>query len=345
VPIGEILAEARQQAGLTVVQVSEQTRIREAVIEGIEGGDYSRCGGDFYARANIRSIAKAVGADPGPLIAEYDALHRARGALSAVSLEELLAMSARAAQLRRPGLPAAGGLVASDEATVRSQAGSPSAREPAVPASRPAGRWLGWAVVLGLLVVIGFGVYSRFSGLRHAAAAPPPAGKHAVTQQPPGPGTPGPAPTATHAAVAPAPVPTATGAALAPALTPALAPAITQAGETPALARAITPAGEAPAPAAAAPAPAPTPATTAAPGTGRGNPPPARRVTGGSRPAGPDHPLARHRPLPGPVPTPGPAPRQAPPSHGHAPRDHHRHRGRGSAGGRPIRPAPSGQAS
>lgn len=66
-PIGEALAQARQRAGLTVAQVSEQTRIREAVIEGIEGGDYSACGGDFYARANIRSIAKAVGADPGQL--------------------------------------------------------------------------------------------------------------------------------------------------------------------------------------------------------------------------------------------------------------------------------------
>jgi hypothetical protein len=96
VPIGDTLAEARQRAGLTVAQVSEQTRIREAVITGIEGGDYFASGGDFYARANIRSIAKVVGADSGPLVAEYDALHRARGALTAVSLEELLATSAPA---------------------------------------------------------------------------------------------------------------------------------------------------------------------------------------------------------------------------------------------------------
>ena len=100
-PIGDTLAEARQRAGLTVAQVSGQTCIREAVIKGIEGGDYSACGGDFYARANIRSIAKAVGAESGPLISEYDAHHRARGALSAVSLEELLATSVPAAQRRR----------------------------------------------------------------------------------------------------------------------------------------------------------------------------------------------------------------------------------------------------
>lgn len=66
-PIRETLAQARQRAAMTVAQVSEQTRIREAVIEGIEGGDYSACGGDFYARANICSIVKVVGADSGQL--------------------------------------------------------------------------------------------------------------------------------------------------------------------------------------------------------------------------------------------------------------------------------------
>ena len=87
--IGEALAVARGRAGLTVAEVSQRTRIRETIIRGIEGEDYSPCGGDFYARGNIRAIAKAVGTDPEPLIAEYDAVHRRPGVLSAVSLEEL----------------------------------------------------------------------------------------------------------------------------------------------------------------------------------------------------------------------------------------------------------------
>ncbi len=62
--VGEALAEARGQAGLTVTEVSQRTRIRETIIRGIEGNDYSACGGDFSARADIRSIAEAVGADP-----------------------------------------------------------------------------------------------------------------------------------------------------------------------------------------------------------------------------------------------------------------------------------------
>jgi cytoskeletal protein RodZ len=72
VSIGEALAEARRRADLTVTEVSRQTRIRETIITGIEGNDYSACGGDLYVRGYIRSIAQAVGADPEPLIREYD---------------------------------------------------------------------------------------------------------------------------------------------------------------------------------------------------------------------------------------------------------------------------------
>jgi len=77
VSIGADLTEARRRAGLTVTQVSQRTCIRETIITSIERDDYRACGGDFYARGHIRAIAKAVGADPGPLIGEYDAAHPA----------------------------------------------------------------------------------------------------------------------------------------------------------------------------------------------------------------------------------------------------------------------------
>jgi cytoskeletal protein RodZ len=88
VSIGESLAEARRQAGLTVTQVSQQTRIREAIIRGIEQGDFAACGGDFYARGHIRSIADVVGTDPAPLIREYDADHGPLGAMRAADVFE-----------------------------------------------------------------------------------------------------------------------------------------------------------------------------------------------------------------------------------------------------------------
>jgi cytoskeletal protein RodZ len=83
VSIGDTLAEARRQAGLTITQVSEQTRIRESIIRSIEQGDFSTCGGDFYARGHIRSIAEVVGVDPAPLIREFDEEHGPPGNMRA----------------------------------------------------------------------------------------------------------------------------------------------------------------------------------------------------------------------------------------------------------------------
>ncbi len=86
--IGDTLAEARRQSGLTTTQVSQRTCIRETIIRGIERGDYSACGGDFYARGHIRSIAGAVGVDPEPLIREYDATHGAPRPITAADVFE-----------------------------------------------------------------------------------------------------------------------------------------------------------------------------------------------------------------------------------------------------------------
>jgi cytoskeletal protein RodZ len=88
VSIGDTLADARRQAGLTITQVSQRTRIRESIIRAIEQGDFSPCGGDFYARGHIRSIASVVGADPVPLIREYDEEHGPPTAMRAAQVFE-----------------------------------------------------------------------------------------------------------------------------------------------------------------------------------------------------------------------------------------------------------------
>jgi cytoskeletal protein RodZ len=88
VSIGGALAEARRQSGLTTTQVSQRTCIRETIIRGIEQEDYSACGGDFYARGHIRSIARVVGTDPEPLIREYDATQGAPQAITAADVFE-----------------------------------------------------------------------------------------------------------------------------------------------------------------------------------------------------------------------------------------------------------------
>lgn len=71
--IGQTLAEARENAGLSVDEVAAATRIRRTLVLGIEHDDFSACGGDFYARGHIRTIAQRVGVDPAPLLAQFDA--------------------------------------------------------------------------------------------------------------------------------------------------------------------------------------------------------------------------------------------------------------------------------
>jgi transcriptional regulator with XRE-family HTH domain len=137
VSIGETLAEARRQAGLSVGQVSQQTRIRESIIRDIEQDDFSASGGDFYARGHIRSIAAVVGTDPVPLISAYDAEHGPPGSI-------------RAADVFEPSRPV----------KIRERR-SPS---------------LSVIVAVILLAVIGFGAYrlvSNHGGSRPAAAAGP----------------------------------------------------------------------------------------------------------------------------------------------------------------------------
>jgi helix-turn-helix protein len=221
VPIGETLAQARHQAGLTVAEVSQQTRIRETIIRKIEDDDYAECGGDFYARGHIRAIAKVVGADPEPLIQEYDARHRAPGAVGTVSLDELLATSAHAGHWHRPGR----------SATRATAPRLPAWREvgPDVTGSRmPSGyrgrrRTVNWAVFVGLalaVVVLGFVALRLLAG-GPRAPGPSAAGARATTGHTAGHSRPRPAARASHpAAVPPSPAPKAS-----PSRAPGTAPA------------------------------------------------------------------------------------------------------------------------
>jgi cytoskeletal protein RodZ len=86
VSVGDELAAARRQAGLTITQVSQRTCIRETIVRGIERGDYSACGGDFYARGHVRSIARAVGLDPDQVVREYDATQRPSATITAADV-------------------------------------------------------------------------------------------------------------------------------------------------------------------------------------------------------------------------------------------------------------------
>ncbi|QIY98646.1 helix-turn-helix domain-containing protein [Streptomyces sp. S1D4-11] len=78
--VGRALRQARIEAGLTVDDVSNATRVRIAIVHSIEQDDFAPCGGDVYARGHIRTLARAVRLDPDPLLARYDAEHGGRPA-------------------------------------------------------------------------------------------------------------------------------------------------------------------------------------------------------------------------------------------------------------------------
>ncbi|WP_432479243.1 helix-turn-helix domain-containing protein [Nocardioides sp. GXQ0305] len=70
--VGPELHAARTRLGLTVDQLAERTRIRPHVIESVEVDDFAPCGGDFYARGHLRTLARVLGIDVAPLLSAYD---------------------------------------------------------------------------------------------------------------------------------------------------------------------------------------------------------------------------------------------------------------------------------
>jgi hypothetical protein len=73
--IGPELAAARTRVGLSVDALAERTRIRPHVIESIEVDDFAPCGGDFYARGHLRTLARVLGQDVDPMLEKFDNLY------------------------------------------------------------------------------------------------------------------------------------------------------------------------------------------------------------------------------------------------------------------------------
>ncbi|MCM2425772.1 helix-turn-helix domain-containing protein [Streptomyces sp. RKAG337] len=103
--VGRALAQARLAAGLTVDEVSSTTRVRAPIVLAIEQDDFSRCGGDIYARGHIRNLARAVGIDPEPLVQQYADEHG--GATTQVPVAPLYEAERIRPDRRRPNWTAA----------------------------------------------------------------------------------------------------------------------------------------------------------------------------------------------------------------------------------------------
>jgi cytoskeleton protein RodZ len=72
---GRMIQQAREAAGLSLDQVAAATKIRSSILAAMEEDDFSHCGGDVYARGQLKSIAAVVGLDPDDVVDSYDAGH------------------------------------------------------------------------------------------------------------------------------------------------------------------------------------------------------------------------------------------------------------------------------
>jgi transcriptional regulator with XRE-family HTH domain len=73
--LGTWLRRERERRGVTLSQISEQTKLSVAILEGLELDDLSRWPGGIFRRAYSRSYATAVGLDPDLLVRRVEEAH------------------------------------------------------------------------------------------------------------------------------------------------------------------------------------------------------------------------------------------------------------------------------
>lgn len=108
--VGETLARAREERGLSVEDVSAQSRIRAGLIRQIEADNFDGCGGAVYARGHLRSLSKIVGLDPEALVGEFDREHSDEPAPALVPVPAVDPHEAARVDRRRPNWAAAMGV-------------------------------------------------------------------------------------------------------------------------------------------------------------------------------------------------------------------------------------------
>jgi len=72
--LGEKLRQARDERGISISEVAEQTRISPLYIKSIEEDDYRTLPGGIFNKGFVKSYAKYIGLDEQEALADYTAL-------------------------------------------------------------------------------------------------------------------------------------------------------------------------------------------------------------------------------------------------------------------------------
>lgn len=78
--LGEKLRQAREDRGISISEVAEQTRISPHYLECIENDDYGPLPGGIFNKGFVKSYAKFVGINEQEALADYARLHSAASA-------------------------------------------------------------------------------------------------------------------------------------------------------------------------------------------------------------------------------------------------------------------------
>src|SRR2546422_1158482 len=77
--IGEQLRLAREQRGIPLREISDQTRISMRYLEAIETNEYKRLPGGIFNRSFIKAYARCVGFDEKEAVEAYIKMMRDQG--------------------------------------------------------------------------------------------------------------------------------------------------------------------------------------------------------------------------------------------------------------------------
>ncbi|RJX24680.1 MAG: helix-turn-helix domain-containing protein [Dethiobacter sp.] len=70
--IGNLLRKAREEKGISLDDISKETKIQKKYLNSLEEGDFSLFPGRVYVKGALRNYAEAVGLDPAEFISLYE---------------------------------------------------------------------------------------------------------------------------------------------------------------------------------------------------------------------------------------------------------------------------------
>ncbi|MGC8762198.1 MAG: helix-turn-helix domain-containing protein [Acidobacteriota bacterium] len=73
---GEELRRLRTERGISLEEISRETKIRKVVLEAFEGGRFEELPPEVFATGFLKAYAQRLGAPPGPLVARFQRILR-----------------------------------------------------------------------------------------------------------------------------------------------------------------------------------------------------------------------------------------------------------------------------